>query len=302
VIPTGETELCVVAGMPRTGTTSLFHLLGGHPDVFQPFRKEVGYFLYNFERGEAWHRRVYGRRQPPQVGLDVTPEYFFADEALDRLSAHRPPVKVALGVRDPAAVAVSLFHELRRRHRDVPAFADFLDGYVYRKRGVEIRFSFRQARVTRLVERYRERFGERLLLYDHRCLATHPLDVLTGFERFLGLRPHFAERGFPPLVLNAGSRRDARLVNRVLAREGLIAALERALPATLLVGLAKLFYRAMEGGGRRRSPQRPAPTLEVPDWLRQESALVAELFGDGTAGVVSGAANRQGSEPRPAGP
>ena len=78
-------RLFVIAGMPRTGTTSLFHILGGHPEIFQPYRKEVGYFLFRHDRGPDWFRRVYRAMGPRQVGLDVVPEYFFSPCAIERI-------------------------------------------------------------------------------------------------------------------------------------------------------------------------------------------------------------------------
>ena len=36
----------VVIGAPKSGTTSLFHYLKQHPDVYLPVRKELHYFSY----------------------------------------------------------------------------------------------------------------------------------------------------------------------------------------------------------------------------------------------------------------
>jgi len=69
-------NLAIVLGMPRAGTTTLYHWLGQHLQIFTPWRKELAYFSRNFARGEAWYRRFYSGMADGTMGIDATPEYF----------------------------------------------------------------------------------------------------------------------------------------------------------------------------------------------------------------------------------
>jgi hypothetical protein len=271
----GAPRLFVIAGMPRTGTTSLYHLLGAHPGIFQPYRKEVASFLFNHRRGDAWKRSLYRDCSPGQIGLDVTPEYFFSQDALARLAAWAPPVRVALGIRDPGEVAVSLYREYGRRRWRMPAIDAFLREWVVARGGETVRFSIAAGDIGRRLDAWRDAFGDRLLLYDFRLLQRDPVRVLGAIERFLGLAPHFDASTFENLHLNADGRRNSRLVSIALNDDRVIAVLERAVPRRLLTRLARGFYRASET--TPRSTTGAAPRIALP----RERDLVTELFAVG---------------------
>jgi hypothetical protein len=48
-----HSNLVILPGMPRAGTTTLFAWLARHPQIFAPWRKEPTYFSQNFGRGET---------------------------------------------------------------------------------------------------------------------------------------------------------------------------------------------------------------------------------------------------------
>lgn len=281
---TGAPRLFVIAGMPRTGTTSLFHILGGHPEIFQPFRKEVGYFLLNHERGPEWFRRVYERMGPQQVGLDVTPEYFFSPSAIARLAATVPAPRVAIGVRDPNEMAPSLYREYARRRFRMPPFDEFLQRFAPRDAD-DFHFSLAGGDISRRLGDWRAAFDDRLLLYDYRLLRSDPLRVLQAMERFLGLTPHFAPGTFENLNLNADGRRNSRFVSHVLGREGVIAALHAVVPGAILRRLARVFYKASaDDNAPRQDPAAPPIPALAPD-----CATVAGLFAQSSLVLGSGA-------------
>jgi hypothetical protein len=275
--------LFVIAGMPRTGTTSLFHILGGHPGIFQPYRKEVGYFLLNHDRGPEWFRRVYREMGPRQVGLDVTPEYFFSRSAIDRLAAVAPAPRVAIGVRDPNEVAPSLYREYARRRFTMPPFDEFLRGFS--PRGADtFHFSLAGGDISRRLDDWRAAFGERLLLYDYRLLRRDPIRVLQAMERFLGLAPFFTPATFENLFLNADVRRNSRVVSHVLGRERVIALLHAVVPAAILRRLARAFYEASAAG----EPPEKAPAPPIPA-LASDCLTIEGLFAHGGLVLGSGA-------------
>ncbi len=281
----------MLAGMPRTGTTSLFYLLSRHPQVFPSHRKELGAFLFRHHRGAAWLAQVFRDQSPQQVGFEATPEYFFSAEALSRMAACDPPPKVVLGIRDPVDFARSLQGEYARRRYGVPDFPEFLRGFSYRRGGATIAFSLGEGAITRMVQAYRQALGDRLLLFDYGVLRREPLRLLRALERFAGIDPWFEEGRFENLFLNTGDRSNWRWLSYLLGRESLISWLERTLPRHVLVRLGRAAYRS--SGTRGTVPEQqlaaePAAEAELAS-LRREGIALRELVSPGSIVLGSGA-------------
>jgi hypothetical protein len=279
--------------MPRTGTTSPFHVCGRHPDIFQPFRKEVGFFLFHHARGERWLRSVYRGRRPGQVAIDVTPEYFFSEEAIARIRTVTPGARVVLGLREPLSFARSLHGEYRRRF-DTPDFETFVRGYAYRRAGETVAFDLAGGVLPRMLKAWRRAFGDRLLCYDYGLFRRQPLTVLQALESFLGL-PAYFDRVRPPVWrLNAGDRRQSRLLDFLLNREELASVVERVIPRGVLVALARGFYRLSAGTSAPRDLDAEPTTSngvdpdEMPSWVREGRAAFREVFREAPLVLGSG--------------
>ena len=89
-------KIFVVFGMPRTGTTYLYHALARHPRIFVPYRKESYFFSVNHGKGEDWFRSLYKGIGTDQIGADINPLYYLDADSIDRILAYDPNVKVIL--------------------------------------------------------------------------------------------------------------------------------------------------------------------------------------------------------------
>ncbi|MES2148330.1 MAG: sulfotransferase [Pseudomonadota bacterium] len=74
-----------VCGMPRSGTTLVEQILGGHPDVF--VAGEIGMLSGVMQRLNAWERHIGSGQEYPECILDLGEEagYKFAGQVLDDL-------------------------------------------------------------------------------------------------------------------------------------------------------------------------------------------------------------------------
>lgn len=102
-------------GAQKSGTTTLFKLLSGHPEIGMPRKKEVHYFTLNYQRGLDWYASQFGD-VPSDCGLlgEVTPYYLFHPFALARISRDLPGVKLLVFLRDPVERCLSqYFHSCR---------------------------------------------------------------------------------------------------------------------------------------------------------------------------------------------
>ncbi len=107
----------LVVGAQKSGTTTLYEMLGRHPEVALAYRKELHYFDNQYERGLGWYRRqmpVEATHPSIQTG-EATPYYLFHPEVPARVAAQLPDVKLIALLRDPTARAYSHYqHNLRR--------------------------------------------------------------------------------------------------------------------------------------------------------------------------------------------
>lgn len=205
----------IIVGAMRAGTTSLFNLLAGHPQVAAPFRKEVHYFDLHFGRGTSWYRRQFRRPRTGQsgciVGVESSPYYMFDPRVPGRMAALVPNGKLVFLLRDPVERAFSHYRKNRRDGREPLTFADALSAEEERLAGEEERmlhdprylsglhqyYSYAaRGRYADQLTRWRQHFPvEQMLVVDSGRLFTSPAEVLGEMLSFAGLEP-WAPRQF----------------------------------------------------------------------------------------------------------
>jgi hypothetical protein len=97
----------LVIGAMKSGTTSLFHYLQDHPEIFMSPLKEVDFFAAeaNWGRGLDWYRRQFDGAEPgvraigeASTSYSKYPEYAGVPE---RIAEILPDVRLVYVVRDP---------------------------------------------------------------------------------------------------------------------------------------------------------------------------------------------------------
>lgn len=261
----------IVAGMPRTATTFLYQRFQEHPAIFCPFRKETNYFSVNFHKGPEWYDQLYADMPDGQVGADVSPVYFLDEDAIDRICTHEPEAPVILGVRAASEWALSWYTQVLSNHIGAkPSFEEFVTGYRYKISGGEIRQDFRDGFVRRMVERYQDAFGDRLLLYHFRALRDDPLALINSIEDFVELSRFFSEDNLNNEIVNAGTRRNIGLVAHLLGREGFVEAVGRLVPRRIVQAARNLYVAAS-------TSKKPA---KKPAFSGAEVAIAREIFAE----------------------
>jgi len=208
----------VVAGMPRAGTTFLYHNLQRHPAVHLPWRKELNYLNLHADRGRAWYEDQLAGARPGQRVGDIEPGYFLDLELPARLCADLPGVKVVLVLREPASWVLSLHAHFARQGAPVPPVVDFaLRGWDRRQDGGVLRYRFAPHVLEALIDRWRRTFGPDLLLLDYAWFAADRLGALQALERFLDLPPFFRPGAFDDLRINASRGRTLPLAGKFAA-------------------------------------------------------------------------------------
>ena len=261
--------LFIIAGMPRTATTFLYQRFQEHPGIFCPYRKETNFFSVNFGKGVDWYRGLYADAAPGQAMVDVSPVYFLDQAVIERVRVFEPRPLIVLGIRRATDWVLSWYTQVLSSHVGAkPSLEEFCTGYAYHISGGEIWQDFRNGFVRRMIEQYRETFGDGLLLYDYGAFRSAPLGVLNGIERFVGVPRYFSDENFRNEVVNAGTRRNSGLLAYLLKQERFVDAVGRLFPRRLVQAGRNLYVKF----GSSKEPPPP------PSFSDEEIALANAIF------------------------
>ncbi len=197
----------LVVGAARSGTTSLFHYLKQHPQIFLPKRKECR-FLSGMSRsfqgpGDqavndsiidsfAVYKSLFSDGKNAIARGDVSPDYlFYFDVTISNIKRFlSPEVKIIIGLRNPVERAYSQFLFFKSQGREHLSFEQALEAEEWRKannwewawRYKEVGFYYEQ------VKAFLNEFGEdRVLIYLFEEFRESPEIVVRDIFSFLGV-------------------------------------------------------------------------------------------------------------------
>jgi len=188
----------LVAGAQKAGTTALFDYLAELPELELPAVKEAHFF--DDEEKVDWSAPDYARYHalfgdPTRLWGEATPIYLYWPNALERIRAYNPAIKLILLFRDPIERAWShwkmeyargketepfgwCIREGRARMADAGPYPGFHRVFSYVERGY---YGRQLARVMRLFPR------DQLLLIGSDDLRREPTATIRKVCEFLGI-------------------------------------------------------------------------------------------------------------------
>ncbi len=111
----------IIAGAMRCGTTSLNGYLREHPEIAVSQPKEVHFFDNHFDRGTDWYRQHFAHVGDVSIVGEATPDYVYHPDAMARIAATIPGVKILLLLRNPVDRAYSHYwHNVSRDKESLP--------------------------------------------------------------------------------------------------------------------------------------------------------------------------------------
>ncbi len=221
----------LIIGAQRSGTTSLFHFLAGHPEVTPPLHKEIQFLTLEWGRGLDW----YARHFPPDNGrrrFEASPYYLYHPLAAGRATLSVPEAKFVALLRDPGARAYSHWYHNTSLGLEPLAFEAALAAEGPRLAGEEERLVAEptyqspahrhhsyadRGRYHRQIECWQAEFPGRVLVLESGALFRDPRSTLGRILEFLDLEPWFpsqfvnrskrqATNEVPPLDLRVRAR------------------------------------------------------------------------------------------------
>ncbi|HUF08233.1 MAG TPA: sulfotransferase [Rhodothermales bacterium] len=209
----------LVVGAAKSGTTSLYHLLRQHPDIFMSAVKEPGFFaLKNHELQfngpgdmnaigrcsvnslEAYTALFDGAGSSVAAG-EASNIYLYSPEAPPAIKAAIPDVKLIAMLRDPVERAFSAYLMMLRDKRETLPFRLALRQAEKRAhQGWSYMWQYQAGgRYAQLLQRYLDLFPQdQLLVLFYDDFVSSPESVLNRICVFLGVGP----ARFTPLISN----------------------------------------------------------------------------------------------------
>lgn len=194
-----------IAGAPKAGTTSLFHYLEGHPEVFMCPVKEPNFFsvdeiikqnLYYAEKGVRDRReyeQLFAAAGNAKAVGEASVSYLFYESAPYKIKEAVPEAKIIIILRNPVDRAFSHYlMDSRLGYVDI-SFEDIVYkktehplADLYYQQSVELGLYYRQ------VERYLNVFGEKQVkIFFNEDLRADMAAVIGEIYDFLGISTEF---------------------------------------------------------------------------------------------------------------
>ena len=234
-----------VVGAQKAGTTSLYHYLDQHPEVFMCPAKEPFFFDHEIDSTGNLIQQRFGRRslarKPRFASIqeyrslfdgvgdekavgEATPLYIYAPGTAERIKHHVPEARIVAILRNPADRAYSAFlYALRLGIEPLTDFRRALQEeerrirqnwhYVYRYRDRGLYY--------RQIKEYYEVFGsEKVGLWLYEDMREDPQAVSSSLFRFLGVDASFSpdtssRHNAAKVPKNAASRVAIKAMNKV---------------------------------------------------------------------------------------
>jgi len=182
----------VIAGAPKSGTSSLWSYVRQHPNVFMPDPKEIAFFDYKYDNGLEWYRKKFRNHTSEEVIGEATPWYMCDDRAEwvpKRMHEVIPDAKLIFILRDPVDRARSNYWDDFRNGeiQFTTTFSEFIRAPESRSHTV-----IKCGEYYKHLRRFEEYFErDQFLILLHKEFRENPIESIQRIYKFLGVDPTF---------------------------------------------------------------------------------------------------------------
>lgn len=198
----------IAIGPGKCGTTWMYRVLRGHPEVCVSSAKETLFFETEHHRGEDWYARFFAHCTKARAIGEVSNTYVFCPRAAERIYNFDSRMRIVSSLRDPIDRAFSHYLFMRRNGQVRGSFEEVIQGQ-------------RPDLLTRglyghHLEPWLDHFPRQrilILLFDE--LSADPSRFARRLFEFLGVDPNVEPEWIDRKALGA-SRPRSRIVARVV--------------------------------------------------------------------------------------
>ncbi len=234
-----------------------------------PPAKDIYYFDQHYNRGITWYESFFDSAGSANAIGEVSHNYLYSSEALDRIDADLPDVKLIACLRDPIERAYSAYLFMQRNGTAEKNFRETLEVNTN---------IMERGRYSAYINRCFERFGRdrvKIFLFDD--LQSDPDALSQALYSFVGVDETFdykdADRKVLPASraryqwLASGAKKGARVV-RKLGYPGVVGRVKKG-------WLSKLLYQPLENNTKTLSE---LDRSWLHDYFRDDVAALEETL------------------------
>lgn len=201
----------IIAGAPKSGTSSLHSWLSDHPNAVGSTPKETYYFVdpgthmfkpeTHIQNGLDDYFGYFSddKKTDIKIVLEATPAYIYYDTALNHLPDLETQPKFLFILREPPSQIYSLYTYFKSNWDWIPSgmpFSEFVEiatAEIGDFKGNELaRYAIRYARYVDYLRRWKDRVGsERMTVRLFDDLKADPVGFTKDISKELGLDPTF---------------------------------------------------------------------------------------------------------------
>ena len=220
----------LIIGAQKAGTTSLYHYLEQHPQIYMSPEKEPGFFDFEGEkpnfRGpgdcdtytqvttdlKSYCSLFQGVSHEIAIG-EATTWYLYSPKAPQRIKHYIPDIKLIVILRNPVDRAYSAFmHAVRDSRETLTDFAQALDREKERiEKNWEYLWRYQDMGFYSVqLQRYFEQFDRsQIAIYLYEDLNAHPAALLKNMFQFLGVDDTYVPKVFTRLNMSGTHKNKA---------------------------------------------------------------------------------------------
>ncbi|MEE2757759.1 MAG: sulfotransferase [Myxococcota bacterium] len=182
-------DFCII-GSQKAGTSSLWHVLRQHPDLYLPEKKELNFFFLDgeFKKGLNHYSSYFREANPGQKCGEASPGYLCHPRSPERLARALPQAKLIVILRDPVQRAYSQYWDNRRWLAEGHSFAEHLRKPIHQVFKAGRTNYFSRGCYSIYLKRFLTHFKrDNLLILWFSDLKDDPHGVYKQCFRFLGI-------------------------------------------------------------------------------------------------------------------
>jgi len=242
----------VIAGLPKCGTTSLYHSLNDLPEICMSTIKEPHFFAPDIKHIGSTscleeYEALFRHQTKSQLRGEASTWYIFSDMAIEKLRSINPNIKVILVLRDPQDFIFSLHsHNLREGYEMNPDVIEcFNSSRSSNNRQLEPTNYFLLSRYAFFVERLKSKLSIDNVLFIHfNSLKTDYAGTVSKILLFLGVDPSFSEIS----ILRRNASKEYRFgflkdLHKKYMNSAPMELIRGIIPSTLKERIKSLFYK-----------------------------------------------------------
>lgn len=227
----GPSFLFIGAG--KAGSSWFQEVLWEHPNVFVPPNKGTYFFTKHFGMGVAWYESFFPRDVDDRIIGEVCEDYMLHPEALSRIKAYRPDMRLICCLRNPYERAISAWRFYTRNGIGEPTLAAQFEHTP------EV---FHRGNYATQMDAVRSRFDPAqvlVILFDEMVAA--PEQVVRKVYEFIGADSRFVPQSLHKRV-NPNGRPRSRLLARIVHKVHLRARGSSQLVSTVVGHLKRVRH------------------------------------------------------------